>query len=195
MPVCDTDTAMLRVRSAVVPRRLAIRLALALTGSAFLAAAAHVAVPSWPVPLTLQTLAIPLLVLALGRNLAVTATLAYLAEGALGLPVFAPVMGPPGLVGPSAGYLWMYPVAAFAMGTLLDRGLTATYVGRWAAIFAGTVLAFAGGVGWLTAVYGLTLAQAFATGVVPFVLGDLLKVSLAAALPSQAAKIAARFNV
>jgi biotin transport system substrate-specific component len=186
---------MLRARSAVVPRTVAIRLALALAGSIFLATAAHVAVPVWPVPLTLQTLAIPLLVLALGRNLAVAATLAYLAEGAVGLPVFAPVMGPPGLVGPTAGYLWMYPVAAFAMGTLLDRGLTATYVGRWTAIFAGTVLVFAGGVGWLTAVYGLTVAQAFAAGVAPFVIGDLLKVSLAAALPSQAAKIAARFNL
>ena len=195
MPVCDTDTAMLRAPSAVVPRTIAIRLALALAGSAFLAAAAHVAVPMWPVPLTLQTLAIPLLVLALGRNLAVGATLAYLAEGALGVPVFAPVLGPPGLVGPTAGYLWMYPLAAFAMGTLLDRGLKATYVGRWAAIFAGTVLAFAGGVGWLTAVYGLTLAQAYATGVAPFILGDLLKVSLAAALPAHAAKIAARFQL
>jgi biotin transport system substrate-specific component len=195
MTVCDTDMSMLRARSAAVPRTVAIRLALALAGSVFLAAAAHVAVPMWPVPLTLQTLAIPLLVLTLGRNLAVTATLAYLAEGAVGLPVFAPVMGPPGLVGPTAGYLWTYPIAAFAMGTLLDRGLTANYVGRWAAIFAGTVLVFAGGVGWLCGVYGLTVAQAFAAGVTPFVIGDLLKVSLAAALPSQAAKIAARFNL
>jgi biotin transport system substrate-specific component len=195
MTVCDTDTAMLRARSAVVPRTLAIRLALAVAGSALLAVSAHVAVPMLPVPLTLQTLAIPLLVLALGRNLAVAATLAYLAEGALGLPVFAPIAGPPALLGPTAGYLWMYPVAAFLMGALLDRGLTASYAGRWAAIFAGTVLVFAGGVWWLTVVYGLTVAQALTAGVVPFILGDVLKVSLAAALPSQAAKIAARFNL
>jgi biotin transport system substrate-specific component len=68
-------------------------------------------------------------------------------------------------------------------------------VGRWAAIFAGTLLVFGGGVGWLMGVYGLTLAQAFAAGVAPFIIGDLLKVSLAAALPAQAAKIAARFNL
>ncbi len=195
MPVCDTNTAMLRAPSAVVPRTLVIRFAVATAGSALLAVAAHVAVPMLPVPITLQTLAIPLLVLALGRNLAVMATLLYLAEGALGLPVFAPLAGPPGLVGPTAGYLWMYPVAAFAMGALLDRGLTTTYAGRWAAIFAGTVLVFAGGVWWLTVVYQFTLAQAFAAGVAPFIVGDFLKVSLAAALPSQAANIAGHFNL
>ena len=186
---------MYRARSAAVPRTLAIRFALAVTGSALLAASAHVAVPMLPVPITLQTLAIPLLVLALGRNLAVMATLLYLAEGAVGLPVFAPIAGPPGLVGPSAGYLWMYPLAAFVTGLLLDRGLVTTFAGRWAAIFAGTVLVFAGGVWWLTVVFKFNLAQAFAAGVAPFVIGDLLKVSIAAALPSQAAKIAARFNL
>jgi len=84
MPVCDTDNAMLRARSAVVPRTLAIRFALAAVGSGLLAVSAHVAVPMLPVPITLQTLALPLLVLALGRNLAVMATLLYLAEGAFG---------------------------------------------------------------------------------------------------------------
>ena len=186
---------MYRARSAAIPRTLAIRFALAVAGSALLAVSAHVAVPMLPVPVTLQTLAIPLLVLALGRNLAVMATLLYLAEGALGLPVFAPIPGPPALIGPTAGYLWMYPVAALVTGLLLDRGLVNTYAGRWAAIFAGTVLVFAGGVWWLSVVYGFNLAQAFAAGVAPFVIGDLLKVSLAAALPSQAAKIAARFNL
>jgi biotin transport system substrate-specific component len=186
---------MLRARSAAVPRTLAVRFALAVAGSALLAVSAHVAVPMIPVPLTLQTLAIPLLVLALGRNLAVMATFLDLAEGALNMPVFAPGPPPNGLIGPTAGYLWMYPVAAFTTGLLLERGLTANYVGRWAAIFAGTLAVFAGGVWWLTVGYGFTFAAAFAAGVAPFILGDLLKVSIAAALPSQAAKIAARFNV
>jgi biotin transporter BioY len=57
------------------------------------------------------------------------------------------------------------------------------------------VLVFAGGIWWLTVVYGLTFGQAFAAGVAPFIIGDFLKVSIAAALPSQAAKIAARFNL
>jgi biotin transport system substrate-specific component len=187
---------MYRARSAAVPRTLAIRFALALAGSALLAASAQVAVPMLPVPITLQTLAIPLLVLALGRNLAVMATLLYLTEGALGWPVFAPIhTGFNAFAGPTAGYLWSYPVAAFAMGALLDGGWSGTYVGRWAAIFAGTLLVFAGGVWWLMVGFQMNVAQAFAAGVAPFIIGDLLKVSIAAALPSQAARIAARFGL
>jgi biotin transport system substrate-specific component len=186
-----------RARSAsAASRTLAIRLALAVAGSLLLALSAKVAVPMLPVPVTLQTLALPLLVLALGRNLAVTATLLYLAEGAAGLPVFAPIAdGLPGLIGPTAGYLWMYPVAAFAIGTLLDRGLGATWLGRWAAIFAGDLIVFAGGVAWLMVAARLDAATAIALGATPFVIGDLLKISLASALPSQAAKIAARFTI
>jgi biotin transport system substrate-specific component len=188
---------MYRARSASdTTRTLAIRLALALTGSVLLAASAKVAVPMLPVPITLQTLAIPLLVLALGRNLAVLATFLYLAEGAVGLPVFAPISdGFPGLIGPTAGYLWMYPIAAYLTGSLLDRGFNASWAARWAAIGAGDLLVFAGGAGWLIAFAHLSAAQAFALGVAPFIIGDLLKISIASALPSQAAKLAARFNL
>jgi biotin transport system substrate-specific component len=187
---------MERARHAsTVPRTLAIRLALALAGSVLLAVSAKIAVPMLPVPITLQTLALPLLVLALGRNLAVTATLAYLAEGAAGLPVFATVPGPAAFLHPSAGYLLMYPLAAYVIGSLLDRGWNATWGARWAAILAGDAIVFAGGVAWLIAVWHIAPAAAVAGGVAPFVIGDLLKISIASALPSQAAKIAARFNV
>jgi biotin transport system substrate-specific component len=186
---------MLRARSTSPTRSLAIRVALAVAGSVLLAVSAKVAVPMLPVPITLQTLAIPLLVLGLGRNLAVVATILYLAEGAVGLPVFAPVGDAfPALIGPTAGYLWMYPVAAFVMGTLLDRGLGASWAGRWAATFAGDLVVFAGGVGWLMVAARLSLPAALAVGAAPFVIGDLLKITIASALPSQAAKIAARFQ-
>jgi biotin transport system substrate-specific component len=187
---------MLRARSAAAPRSIAIRCALAVAGSALLAVSAHVAVPMLPVPITLQTLALPLLVLALGRNLAVAAVVLYLGEGALGLPVFAPVTdGFPGLIGPTAGYLWMYPVAAFVMGTFLDGDLARSWAGRWAAVFAGDLIVFAGGACWLMIALHLPLAQAVALGVAPFVIGDLLKITIASALPSQAAKIAAYFRI
>ena len=79
---------------------------------------------------------------------------------------------------------------------MLDRGLTASWAGRWVAVFAGDVAVFAGGVGTLLMVFAhLSIAQAFALGVAPFIIGDLLKISIASALPSQAAKIAARFNL
>ena len=186
---------MISARSASAPRSLAIRVALAVAGSALLALSAHVAVPMVPVPITLQTLAIPLIVIAIGRDLAVLATCLYLIEGAVGLPVFAPVNTGPGLIGPTAGYLWMYPVSAYVIGTLLDRGLGATYVGRWAAIFAGTVVVFVGGVWWLAVGFHLSIAHAFAVGVVPFIIGDLLKCTIAAGPASQARTLFARLGV
>ena len=187
---------MISARSASVTRVVAIRFALALGGSALLAISAHIAVPMLPVPITMQTLAIPLLVLLLGRNLAVITALLYLLEGAVGLPVFSPLADAlPGLIGPTAGYIWSYPLAAAITGTLLQNGMNAGYVTRWAAVFAGTVAVFALGVAWLVMGFHLSLAQAFAAGVAPFVAGDLIKTSLAAALPSQAARIAGRFGL
>jgi biotin transport system substrate-specific component len=187
---------MLRARSTLAPRALAIRFALAAAGSLVLAASAHIAVPMLPVPITLQTLAVPLLVLALGRNLAVTAASLYLSEGAAGLPVFAPISdGMPGLIGPTAGYLWMYPIAAYVTGTLIERGLGGTWAGRWAAVCAGDLAVFAGGVGWLTAGAHLPFAEAVAVGAAPFIIGDVLKITIASALPSQAARIAAALRI
>jgi len=124
-----------------------------------------------------------LLVLTLGRTLAVSATIAYLIEGALGLPVFAPVATGPGLIGPTAGYLWMYPVAAYVTGTLIDRGWGRHYATRWLAVFLGTLAVFAGGVWWLCVGFRFPFPQALALGVTPFIIGDLLKCSIAAALP------------
>lgn len=187
---------MYRAHAVSTPRRLAANFALAAAGSALLAISAHIAVPMLPVPITLQTLALPLLVLALGRNLAVMSTLLYLTEGALGLPVFAAVRdGFPALIGPSAGYFWMYPVAAFLMGSLLDRGLAKSWPGRWLAMFAGDVVVFAGGAMWLAFALHLDVMQAIALGVTPFIIGDALKITIASALPSQAAAIAARFKL
>ena len=186
---------MITARSSSNSRSLAIKAILALAGSLVLWASAQVAVPMVPVPITLQTLAIPLIVLALGRNLAVFAVLAYLAEGALGLPVFSGHGGLARLVGPTAGYLWTYPVAAFAVGLLLDRGLDRTYVGRWIAIFAGTGVVFVGGVWWLAVGFHLGLDKALAVGLVPFIIGDILKCSIAAGMSRQDARLFARLGI
>jgi biotin transport system substrate-specific component len=187
---------MISARPASLARSIAIRLALALAGSAFMALAAQVAVPMVRVPFTLQTLALPLIVLTIGRDLGTVAMFMYLAEGALGLPVFAlHSFGPAVLAGPTAGYLWSYPIAAFIIGELIDRGLGATYVGRWIAIFAGTAAVFAGGVWWLTAVAHVSLAQAIAVGVMPFIIGDLLKTTIAAGPSSMARALFARLGI
>ena len=113
-----------------------------LAGSVFVAVCSHVALPLWftPVPLTLQPFAVLLLGLVLAPRLAATTLLAYLAEGAIGLPVFAPGLalfsGLAHLFGPTGGYLLAYPVAAMLISFLYrrtDRNFPAalTQRGNW----------------------------------------------------------------
>jgi biotin transport system substrate-specific component len=135
------------------------------------------------------------LVLTIGTRLATLAALAYLVEGALGLPVFSGLGGIARLMGPTAGFLWTFPLAAFAVGVLIDRGLGATYAGRWVAIFAGTALIFAGGAWWLAVGVGLSPADAVMKGVYPFLVGDILKCSIAAGLASQWPRLAAKLGL
>jgi len=186
---------MISARPTSGARALAIRVALVLAGSAVLALSAQIAVPMVPVPITLQTLAIPLLVLTLGTRLGTLAALAYLAEGALGLPVFSGMGGIARLLGPTAGFLWTFPLAAFAVGVLLDRGLGDSYPGRWLAVFAGTALVFAGGAWWLAVGVGLSPTDALMKGIYPFIVGDILKCTIAAALPPQWPKLAKILNI
>ena len=186
---------MISARPTSAARALAIRTALVLAGSGILALSAQIAVPMFPVPITMQTLAIPLLVLVLGTRLGTLAALAYLAEGALGLPVFSGAGGLVRLMGPTAGFLWTFPLAAFVVGVLIDRGLGGTYPGRWLAVFAGTALVFAGGAWWLSVVVGLSPSEAIMKGVYPFVIGDILKTTVAAFLAPQWQRLAKLLGV
>jgi biotin transport system substrate-specific component len=171
--------------TAVVPASpLALRRALAVTlGAALVAAAAQVSVPlpGTPVPMTLQPLAVLIVGGLLGPWLGVSSLLLYLALGAAGLPVFTPsVVLPPGigrLFGPSGGYLLAYPVAAYAAGRLAGD---ATRWGRTAlAVTAGLALIHLGGLAQLGLLTG-SLERAARFGTLPFVLGDLLKLGVAA---------------
>jgi biotin transport system substrate-specific component len=182
---------MIDVRPGPVWRTAVIRLLLVLCGSLLMALSAHISVPVYPVPITGQTLAIPLLVALLGRNGATFALLAYLAEGAAGLPVFAPGA----LMSATGGYLLAFPISAFVIGLLFERGLDRNYLTRFVAIFAGTALVFAGGVAWLVAIFHLSAQNAIAVGVLPFMIGDFIKCALAAALAPLWPKLAARLGV
>ena len=102
--------------------RLAAQAGLVVAGSLLIAAAAHVKVPFWPVPMTLQTLAIFAIAAAYGRNLAVATLLAYLAQGAVGMPVFTGGAGLAYMAGPTGGYLAGFLVAAAMIGAAADRG-------------------------------------------------------------------------
>ncbi|WP_131194975.1 biotin transporter BioY [Lichenihabitans psoromatis] len=145
-------------------------------GSALLALAAHVAVPFWPVPITLQTLVVLGLGMVLGPSLGVATVLAYLLEGLAGLPVFAHGAGLATLLGPTGGYLIGYVAAAGVAGLAARRGWLTTPVSTLAALAAADAIVFAIGVPWLAALIGWD--RAIAVGLVPFLLGEALKLAL-----------------
>ncbi len=150
--------------------------AMALLGSAVLAASAQVSLPMWPVPATLQTLAVLLLGALGGSRLGAASVALYLAEGAMGLPVFAHGTGGLAvLAGPTAGYLAGFLPAAWLAG-LAGRG-----VARQALVLtAAHLLLFVPGVAWLAGFVGWE--RAVMAGFVLFVPGTVVKTALALAV-------------
>ncbi|MDT7809122.1 MAG: biotin transport system substrate-specific component [Acidobacteriota bacterium] len=150
-----------------------------------LAAQVVVPLPFTPVPLTAQTFAVLLTGALLGPRLGALAMLAYLAEGAAGLPFFrAGTGGVQQLSGVTAGYLFAFPAAAFVTGLLAERGWDRRFTTAAAAMALGSVLILAGGWAWLALMFR-TGEEAFRLGVAPFIVGDVVKIALAAAaLPS-----------
>jgi biotin transport system substrate-specific component len=120
----------------------------------------------------------------------------YVLAGALGLAVFTPSATlPPGflrLLGPTGGYLLAYPLAAFATGWLSERGWDRRYVTSLSAMLVGLGVIYAGGVSWLAVAILHSLSGALTTGLVPFVILDLLKVTAAALILPQAWRLAGR---
>ncbi len=171
---------------------LARQAAIVVLGSLALAALSQVNVPFIPVPMTLQTLGVMLIGLTFGFRMA-TATLAlYLVEGILGLPVFAEFKsGYAMILGGTGGYLIGFLIAAAVMGFAADKGLTRGWIGTIATLFAGEAIIFALGVGYLTYLYGFD--KALAWGLYPFILGDLVKLALAALIGKGVLKGASRF--
>jgi biotin transport system substrate-specific component len=173
----------------------AIRVASVVFMAALTAAAAQISIPLpfTAVPFTFQPMVVLLGALALGPRLAFASQVLYLAAGFAGLPVFAPSpLLPPGalrLVGPTGGYLMAYPFASLVTGWLAERGFARRYATSVLAMLAGLAVIYAGGVLWL-AFFARTIAgnaavglsQALAGGVAPFVLADLGKLLLAAAI-------------
>jgi biotin transport system substrate-specific component len=164
---------------------------LVLIGTAILAISAKVQVPFWPVPMTLQTLAVMLIGATYGSRVAVATVLAYIAEGALGLPVFAntppQIAGPAYLIGPTAGYIWGWVAAAAIIGYAADKGWSRSVPKMFAAMLAGEIVLFGMGFVWLawfatlsSGAVGMGAEKALAAGVTPFLLADALKLTLAA---------------
>lgn len=172
----------------------AMRVAAVLFVAALTAAAAQVSValPFTPVPFTLQPMVVLLGGAALGSRLGLASQAVYLAAGIAGLPVFAasPILpqGAARLLGPSGGYLMAYPIAAFAAGWLAERGFDRRYFASVAAMAVGLGVIFTFGVSWLAffaAPSPVGLRAAVATGFVPFLPADIIKLFVAACvLPS-----------
>jgi biotin transport system substrate-specific component len=161
-------------------------------GVALLALLAQVRIVVGPVPITGQTFAVLLLAAAFGSRLGVTSVLAYLLVGAAGVGVFSGGAGGLAvLTGTTAGYLVGFVVAAAVVGSLAERGWDRSFAGMAAAMGVGTVLIYVCGVAWLAG-FAPDLPTALAWGVWPFVVGDVLKLLLAAALVPTAWRFFAR---
>jgi len=146
-----------------------------------LAAQVVVPLPWTPVPLTGQTFAVLLTGALLGPRLGALALAAYLVEGAAGLPFFrAGAGGAQHLAGPTAGYLFAFPAAAYVTGRLAERGWDRRFLTAAAAMALGSLVILAGGWAWLSVLTG-SASKAFSLGVAPFLVGDLVKIALAAA--------------
>jgi biotin transport system substrate-specific component len=159
------------------------RLAMVLFGSLLLAASAQVSVPMWPVPMTLQTLAISVIGLTMGARLAAATVVVYLGQGAMGLPVFAGgAAGLPYMMGPTGGFLIGFLAMAWLTGFIAERGFGSGLGRLFVAAFVPAVLLFIPGVLWLWAVTPLDLERAIMAGAVPFQLGGLVKSALAAVI-------------
>jgi biotin transport system substrate-specific component len=159
-------------------------LALVVAFSLLTALAAQVVIPLPLVPVTGQTFAVLLTGALLGSRLGALAMIAYLVEGASGLPFFhGGHGGVQHLVGPTAGYLWSFPAAAFLTGWLAERGWDKRFVTAAAAMALGSLVILLGGWAWLAQF--MPASVAFTEGVLRFLFGDVVKIVLAAAvLPS-----------
>lgn len=170
--------------------------ALVIGGSLFIALAAKVSIPLWPAPMSLQTLAILMVGFAYGSRMGAITVLAYLAQGAMGLPMFTPSTAPglAAFMGPTAGFLVGFVGMAWLAGLAAERGLARGAIGTALSGVAISALLYIPGVAWPMAVagiagveagwVGLGAASVWAGFVAPFLLGDAIKAVLAALIVS-----------
>lgn len=164
--------------------RIATQIFLAVAGSLLLAASARMKVVLGPVDMSLQTLVVFLIAIAYGRKLAVATVLLYLAQGAMGLPVFQSTpekgIGLAYMLGSTGGYLAGFVVMAAIVGWAADRGWDRNPVKLFGAVLTAEVVMMAMGFAWLATLIGVEKSWQF--GVVPFIVPDLIKVALASTL-------------
>jgi biotin transport system substrate-specific component len=160
-------------------------LILAIVGSLALWVSAKISIPFWPVPLTMQTLVVLVIGMAFGARLGAATVLLYLAEGAVGLPVFSGTpekgLGLAYMMSTTGGYLVGFVLAAGAVGFLAERGWDRRPLKTALAMVLGNVLIYVTGLLWLGTIVGWD-KPVLAWGLTPFLAGDALKIAAAAVL-------------
>jgi biotin transport system substrate-specific component len=176
-------------RSGSLQESLAGKIFLVIGATAFVAVCAHISLPLpfTPVPLTLQNFAVILVGMALGPIAGFSAMGLYLAEGALGLPVFTPSGGPAGvahLLGPNGGFLFSYPLAAATAGWVVRaiQPLTTRFRSALVAAAAATLPIFLLGASWLAYYANHSVSATWSLAVAPFIPGEIVKITAAAGI-------------
>jgi len=149
---------------------------LMLAGTLFVAISAHIEVPLYPVPITMQTFAVLVVGMVYGSRLGAATLALYLVEGVSGLPVFATG----GALGPSFGYIVGFVLAAGAVGWLAERGWDRSTLRTAIAMLIGNILIYIPGLAVLASFVGA--AKVLEYGLTPFLVGDVVKLLLAACL-------------
>ena len=152
---------------------------LIIAGTGLMTLAAKTQIPFWPIPMTLHTLAVMVFAASFGPRIATSIFVTYLALGAVGFPVFAGTpergIGLAYMAGPTGGYLAGFLVASWLVGVLsAGRG----FFGTFAAMLVGLGITYSLGVAWLSLF--VPFDKLLAYGFTPFILGDLVKVGIAA---------------
>ena len=171
-----------RVLADYAARTALAQIVLVFCGAAFVGIAAQIAIPLpfTPVPLTLQTFAVLLAGAALGSLRGVASMGLYALMGVVGVPWFAE--GSSGFSTASFGYILGFILAAFIVGRLAERGASTTPIHSAALMVIGNLAIYAVGVTWLKFAIDSSWATALSLGVVPFLIGDAIKIALAAGL-------------
>lgn len=180
LPTNTLAKTLLPIDNAVVRN-----LILAIVGSLALWVSAKLSIPFWPIPLTMQTLVVLVIGMAFGARLGAATVLLYLAEGAVGLPVFSGTpekgIGLAYMMSTTGGYLVGFVLAAGAVGFLAERGWDRSPVKTALAMLLGNILIYMTGLLWLGTIVGWD-KPVLAWGLTPFLAGDAVKIAAAAVL-------------
>jgi len=177
-PVAQTFADKLWTRT---PANTRIRfVGFALIGTLLLTISAHVQVPFWPVKMSMQSFLVLALAAAYGSRLGLATVVAYLVEGAVGLPVFQSGGGLVIFGGPTAGYLAGFLLATWVVGSLSERGAMRSMLSAFGVLLLGDAIIMVLGTAWLAAMIGFE--KALIVGFLIFIPAEALKIALAAAL-------------